>query len=78
MIFANMLIDSPRISEKSLNAHLLRLVARAAGILGVVSIVIGILLMMNMFAAAIVLPWVIAIFLIIGGIFAIISSFTMR
>jgi uncharacterized membrane protein HdeD (DUF308 family) len=49
-----------------------------AGILGVVSIVIGILLIMNMFAAAIVLPWVIAIFLIIGGIFAIISSFTMR
>ncbi len=48
-----------------------------AGIMGVISIVIGILLLMNMVAAAVVLPWVIAIFLIIGGIFAIIGAFTM-
>lgn len=49
-----------------------------AGILGVISIVIGILLLGNMWAAAIVLPWVIGIFLIIGGIFAIVAAFKNR
>ena len=49
-----------------------------AGILGVISIVIGILLLGNMWAAAIVLPMVIGIFLIIGGIFGIVGAFRMR
>ena len=49
-----------------------------AGILGVISIIIGILLLGNMAAAAIVLPWVIGIFLIVGGIFGIIGAFRMR
>ena len=49
-----------------------------AGILGVISIIIGILLLGNMMAATIVLPWVIGIFLIIGGIFGIIGAFRMR
>ncbi len=49
-----------------------------AGILGVVSIFIGFLLLGNMWAAALVLPWVIAMFAIIGGIFAIVAAFRMR
>ncbi len=49
-----------------------------AGILGVVSIVIGFLLLGNMWAAALVLPWVISVFAIIGGIFAIVAAFRMR
>jgi MscS family membrane protein len=40
MILAEMVIASPRISERSLNAHLLRLIARTAGVLGVIAIVI--------------------------------------
>ena len=40
MIFAEMVIASPRISERSLNAHLLRLIARTAGVLGVIAIVV--------------------------------------
>jgi len=49
-----------------------------AGILGVISIVIGFLLLGNMWSAALVLPWVIGMFLIIGGIFAIVASFRLR
>ena len=49
-----------------------------AGILGAISIFIGFLLLGNMWAAALVLPWVIAIFAIIGGIFAIVAAFKMR
>ena len=49
-----------------------------AGIMGGISIVIGILLLGNMWAAALVLPWVIGIFAIVGGIFAIIMAFRMR
>jgi MscS family membrane protein len=39
-ILAEMVIASPRISERSLNAHLLRLVARTAGVLGVIAIIV--------------------------------------
>jgi len=49
-----------------------------AGILGALSIVIGLLLLGNMWAAAVVLPWVIGIFAIIGGIFMIVAAFRMR
>ena len=49
-----------------------------AGIMGGISIVIGILLLGNMWAAALVLPWVIGIFAIVGGIFAIVMAFRMR
>ena len=49
-----------------------------AGILGVVSIFIGFLLLGNMWAAALVLPWVVGMFAIIGGIFAIVAAFRMR
>ncbi len=49
-----------------------------AGIMGGISIVIGILLLGNIWAAALVLPWVIGIFAIVGGIFAIIMAFRMR
>jgi MscS family membrane protein len=40
IIFAEMVIASPRISERSLNAHLLRLVARTSGVVGVITIVV--------------------------------------
>jgi uncharacterized membrane protein HdeD (DUF308 family) len=49
-----------------------------AGILGVISIVIGVLLLGNMYAAAVVLPWGIGLFMIIGGIFAIVAAFKYR
>jgi MscS family membrane protein len=40
MTFAEMVIASPRISERSLNAHLLRLIARTVGVLGAITIVV--------------------------------------
>ena len=49
-----------------------------AGIMGGLAIIIGLFLLGNIWAAALVLPWVIAIFLIIGGIFAIIMAFRLR
>jgi len=49
-----------------------------AGILGIVSIIIGILLLGNMYAATLVLPTVISIFAVVGGIFAIVAAFKMR
>ena len=48
------------------------------GIMGGLAIVIGILLLGNIYAATLVLPWVIGIFAIVGGIFAIIMSFRLR
>ncbi len=48
------------------------------GIMGAISIVIGILLLGNMVAATLVLPWVIGVFAIVGGIFAIIMAFRLR
>lgn len=49
-----------------------------AGIMGGISIVIGILLLGNMWAATLVLPWVIGIFAIVGGIFAVIMAFRLK
>lgn len=47
-------------------------------VLGIVNIIIGILLMMNPLAGAIVLPFVFGIFAIAGGIAAIIAAFRGR
>ncbi len=44
-------------------------------ILGVISIIIGAILLFNVWVATISLPWVIGIFAIIGGILAIIQAF---
>ncbi len=38
----------------------------------------GLLLLGNTWAAALVLPWVIAIFMLVGGIFAIFMSFRLK
>ena len=47
-------------------------------VLGVVSIIFGILLLGNTALAALTLPWVFGIFLIFGGMMAIIAAFQMR
>lgn len=49
-----------------------------AGIMGAISIVIGFLLLGNIWAATIVLPLVIAIFAIVGGIFSVIMAFRLK
>ena len=49
-----------------------------AGILGVLSILFGIVLLMNPVIAGLTLPWVLGIFGIIGGIFAIITAFRLK
>ena len=49
-----------------------------AGILGVISIIIGFILLANPMITAAMLPWVVGIFAIIGGIFAIFAAFRMR
>ena len=48
------------------------------GILGAISIIIGILLLGSPLGYAAVLPWVIGIFAIGGGIFAVIMAFRLR
>lgn len=48
------------------------------GILGALSLIFGLLLLFNQFAAAMALPVVIGIFAIVGGIVAIIAAFKMR
>ena len=48
------------------------------GILGAISIIIGILLLGSPLGYAAVLPWVIGIFAIVGGIFAAIMAFRLR
>lgn len=48
------------------------------GILGVLTIILGLLLLTNSLAGALVLPWVFGFFLIIGGIGAVISGIKMR
>ena len=47
-------------------------------ILGVISIIIGAILLFNVWIATISLPWVIGIFAIIGGIIAVIQAFRER
>ena len=48
------------------------------GILGAISIIIGILLLGSPLGYAAVLPWVVGIFAIVGGIFAVIMAFRLR
>lgn len=47
-------------------------------ILGILSIIVGVILLGNTLIAAAMLPWVLAGFLIAGGILAIISAFQLR
>lgn len=49
-----------------------------AGILGAISILFGIVLLSNNLIAAATLPFVFAIFAIIGGIFAVVAAFKMK
>jgi uncharacterized membrane protein HdeD (DUF308 family) len=49
-----------------------------AGILGAISILFGFILLGNTLIAAATLPWVLGIFGIVGGIFAIIAAFKMK
>jgi uncharacterized membrane protein HdeD (DUF308 family) len=48
------------------------------GILAAISIFFGFILLANVMISAAVLPWVLAIFAIVGGIFAIIAAFKLR
>ena len=48
------------------------------GILGAISIIIGILLLGSPLGYAAALPWVLGIFAIVGGIFAVIMAFRLR
>jgi len=49
-----------------------------SAIMGIISIVFGILLLANNFAATLVLPWVIGMFAVVGGIGAVIAAFRQR
>jgi uncharacterized membrane protein HdeD (DUF308 family) len=49
-----------------------------AGIIGVISIGLGIFLLANVWAAALAVPTVFGIFAIFGGIFAIVFAFRMK
>ncbi len=48
------------------------------GIIGAISVIIGIMLLGSQLGYAMVLPWVIGIFAIVGGIFTIIFAFRLR
>jgi uncharacterized membrane protein HdeD (DUF308 family) len=48
------------------------------GILGILSIILGLLLLTNSLAGIIVLPWIFGFFLILGGIGAVIGGLKMR
>lgn len=48
------------------------------GILGAVSIIFGLYLLFNIGSATLVLPWVLGIFAIVGGIAAIVMAFRQR
>jgi uncharacterized membrane protein HdeD (DUF308 family) len=48
------------------------------GIIGGLSILFGILLLSNSVAATLVLPWVMGVFMLVGGIFAIIMAFRLK
>ena len=49
-----------------------------AGILGAVSIIIGLWLLFNIGAATLALPWAIGLLAIVGGIAALVMAFQMR
>ncbi|MEZ4583708.1 MAG: DUF308 domain-containing protein [Caldilineaceae bacterium] len=46
--------------------------------MGVISIIFGIILLGQPLLSAAVLPWVLGIFGIVGGIFAVIAAFRLR
>lgn len=48
------------------------------GIIGAISVIIGIMLLGSPLGYALVLPWVIGIFAIVGGLFTIIFAFRLR
>jgi uncharacterized membrane protein HdeD (DUF308 family) len=48
------------------------------GILGILTLILGLLLLTNSLAGALVLPWIFGFFLIIGGIGAVIAGIKMR
>jgi len=48
------------------------------GLLGAVNVVIGIILLANVWAATLALPWIIGILAIVGGIIAIIGAFQTK
>ena len=49
-----------------------------AGILGAISMLFGIILLSNTLIVAATLPWVLGIFAIVGGIFAVVAAFKMK
>lgn len=49
-----------------------------AGVLGVLSIILGLFLMANLFFATLSLPFVVGIFAIVGGIFALVAAFQVK
>lgn len=48
------------------------------GLLGLLSIILGTLLIVHRWSAAAALPWALAILLLIGGVVAIVAAFRMR
>ncbi|RXA18452.1 HdeD family acid-resistance protein [Methanosarcina sp. MSH10X1] len=48
------------------------------GVIGILTIILGLLLLVNFVAGVLVLPWVFGFFLVIGGIGALIGGFRMR
>jgi uncharacterized membrane protein HdeD (DUF308 family) len=48
------------------------------GALGAISLLFGVLILTRLWTAALVIPWVFAIFAVIGGIAAIVFSFQLR
>jgi uncharacterized membrane protein HdeD (DUF308 family) len=49
-----------------------------AGVLGALSILFGILLLANPQVSTLVLPWVVGVFMLVGGFFAIFMSFKLK
>jgi uncharacterized membrane protein HdeD (DUF308 family) len=49
-----------------------------AGIMGALAVFLGIILLMSPLSGALALPWVVGIFLIIGGIFSMYQAFKLK
>jgi uncharacterized membrane protein HdeD (DUF308 family) len=50
----------------------------SAGILGVLSVVFGLILVLNPLIGVVALPFVLGGFMVVGGIAAIVASFSIR
>jgi len=48
------------------------------GIIGILTVVLGLLLLSNSLAGVLVLPWIFGFFLILGGLGAVIGGLKMR